>query len=337
MSPLRRTSLALGVAAALVAGTALAQQPELPPGHPPVAPLPQDGAAQGEPQPAQVPPRSRELQPGRPMGPGGQQLPAGHGRLRMQGGPGGAHARTAPKPAEPEAHGEAHGHGEEHCPGHGPMDPPGHINWWQGLIGVNNEAAGKGGISSLLWRYHNPNDPCDPKNQPPPFLASVLNVGLLAFILFRFGKKPLAEALAKRKQSITQDIDNAARLKDEAERRLEEYQDKLTRLEETLAELKAEYAAQAEVEKAHLIAEAEQRRARMRRDAEFRVEQELKAARAMLLQEAVQSAVAAAEELLRQRVGKEDQDRIAEEYLKAIPAAVSAGAARGAQTTGAAT
>lgn len=335
MSPLRRTSLALGAAAALVAGTALAQQPELPPGHPPVPPQPQAGAAQGERQPSPMPPRSRELQPGRPMGPGGQQLPAGHGRLRMPGGPGGAHARPAPKPAEPEAHGASHG--EEHCPGHGPMDPPGHINWWQGLIGVNNEAAAKGGINSLLWRYHNPNDHCDPKNQPPPFLASVLNFGLLAFILVRFGKKPIAAALAKRKQSIMQDIDNAARLKEEAERRLEDYEDKLTRLEETLAELKAEYAAQAEVEKAHLIAEAEQRRDRMRRDAEFRVEQELKAARAMLLQEAVESAVAAAEELLRQRVGKEDQDRVAEEYLKAIPAAVSAGAARGAQTTGAAT
>ncbi len=75
----------------------------------------------------------------------------------------------------------------------------------------------------------------------------------------------------------------------------------------------------------------------MRRDAEFRAEQELKAARAMLLQEAVQNAVAAAEELLRQRIGQQDLDRVNEEYLKAIPAAVSAGAPRGAQTTGAAT
>jgi F-type H+-transporting ATPase subunit b len=253
----------------------------------------------------------------------------------MPGGPGGAHTRPAPKQPEPEAHGASHG--EAHCPGHGPMDPPGHVNWWHGLIGVNNEAAGKGGINALLWRYHNPNDPCDPKNEPPPFLASALNFGLLAFIVVRFGRKPITEALRKRKQSITQEIDNASRLKDEAERRLEDYEDKLERLEETLAELKAEYAAQAEVEKAHLLAEAEQRRVRMRRDAEFRVEQELKAARAMLLQEAVQNAVTAAEELLRQRIGKEDLDRVAEEYLKAIPAAVTAGAARGAQTTGAAT
>ncbi|WP_437278967.1 F0F1 ATP synthase subunit B [Sorangium sp. So ce375] len=327
--PLRRSSLALGLAAALAAGTALAQtqppgsEPALPPGHPPIA---QPGAAQpGSPQPM---PRSRDMQPGRPLGPGGRQLPPGHG-LRPPGMPG--RARPTPPAPEPASH------GEEHCPGHGPTDPPPHVNWWHGLIGVNNEAAEKGGINALLFRYNNEQNPCDPKNEPPPFLASVLNFGLLAFIVVRFGRKPIAEALKKRKQTITQELDNASRLKQEAEERLEEYEDKLTRLEETLAELKAEHAAQAEVEKAHVLAEAEQRRVRMRRDAEFRAEQELKAARAMLLQEAVQNAVAAAEELLRQRVGQQDLDRVNEEYLKAIPAAVSAGATRGAQTTGAAT
>ncbi|AUX27929.1 ATP synthase subunit B [Sorangium cellulosum] len=336
MKPTRRTSLALGLAAALTAGTALAQQPEaqpaMPPGHPPVGaaqPAPH-GAAR--PNPHQMPPRSREVQPGRPIGPGGRQLPPGHGGLRMQAQPGqpGAHGRAAP-----EAESAAHGH-EEHCPGHGPTDPPPHVNWWQGLIGVNNEAAGKGGIHSLLWRYHNEQNPCDPRNQPPPFLASLLNFGLLAFIIVRFGRKPIAEALKKRKQTIMAELDNASRLKEEAEKRLDQYEDKLTRLEETLAELKAEHAAQAEREKAHVLAEAEQRRVRMRKDAEFRIEQELKEARALLLKEAVEGAVAAAEQLLRQRVGKEDHDRVAEEYLKAIPAAVSSGAARGPQTTGAA-
>ncbi|WP_437897191.1 F0F1 ATP synthase subunit B family protein [Sorangium sp. So ce124] len=324
--PLLRSSLALGLAAALAAGTALAQQPgsepALPPGHPPI-PSP----AEAQPGSQQMPQRPRDMQPGRPLGPGGRQLPGGHG-IRPAGMQRG---RPTPPPPEPASH------GEEHCPGHGPTDPPPHVNWWHGLIGVNNEAAAKGGINALLWRYNNEQNPCDPKNEPPPFLASVLNFGLLAFIVVRFGRKPIAEALKKRKQTITQELDNASRLKQEAEQRLEDYEDKLTRLEETLAELKAEHAAQAEVEKAHVLAEAEQRRVRMRRDAEFRAEQELKAARAMLLQEAVQNAVAAAEELLRQRIGQQDLDRVNEEYLKAIPAAVSAGAARGPQTTGAAT
>jgi F-type H+-transporting ATPase subunit b len=196
------------------------------------------------------------------------------------------------------------------------MDPPHHINWHHGFIGVNNEAAEQGGLSHILWRYNNPNNPCDPKNEPPPFLANILNFGVLAFLLYRFGRKPLAEALAKRKQAIMSEIDKATELNQQAEARLKEYQNKLKRLEETLAALKAEHVAQAEIERKNLLIELEERRARMRRDAEFRVEQELKAARVELLQEA-----------------------LADEYLRSIPVALGsstlAGRAEGTQSTGA--
>jgi F-type H+-transporting ATPase subunit b len=220
------------------------------------------------------------------------------------------------------------------------MDPPHHVNWWRGLIGVNNEAAEEGGgLNQLLWRYHNPNNPCDPKNEPPPFLANVLNFGVLAFLLYRFGRKPLAEALVKRKQGIMAEIDRAAELKRQAEERLKEYQNKLKRLEETLAALKAEHVAQAELERKNLLIELEERRARMRRDAEFRVEQELKAARVELLQEAVRGAVAAAEELIRRDLSGADFERLADEYLSSIPVAFGsstlAGRAEGTQSTGA--
>ncbi|MCC6558707.1 MAG: ATP synthase F0 subunit B [Polyangiaceae bacterium] len=337
MSRKKSIFVALGLAAVLAAGAAAAQNPPpgLPAGHPPVA-MPQQPAGQGQPgQPGQqpivrpLPGRPANIPPGRPIGPGGRQFPPG----RPIPGPGGrAHA----EPAEPEHK----SHGAEVCPGHGPMDPPHHVNWWRGLIGVNNErAAGEGfSLDHLLWRYHNDKDPCDPKNEPPPFLASVLNFGLLAFILYHFGKKPLAEALVKRKQAIMGEIDNATRLKDEAEGRLEEYEEKLDHLEETLEQLKAEYASQAAVERKNLLAELEERRARMRRDAEFRIEQELKAARLELLHEAVNNAVAAAEEILRKHASAEDQGRLADDYLAAIPAALGEGAGRReASTTGAMT
>jgi F-type H+-transporting ATPase subunit b len=74
----------------------------------------------------------------------------------------------------------------------------------------------------------------------------------------------------------------------------------------------------------------------MRRDAEFRVEQELKSARAELLAEAVRGAVIAAEELIRQRATTQDQDRIAQEYLRLVPAAVASGARPVALSGGAA-
>src|SRR5262249_26430613 len=146
----------------------------------------------------------------------------------------------------------------------------------------------------------------------------VLNFGVLAFILYRYGRKPLAEALVKRKQSIMAEIDTATKLKDDAEARLEEYEEKLENIEAKLEEGRAGYAAQAEIEKKHILAEAEERRVRMRRDAEFRIDQELKTARAELLREAVVNAVAAAEELIAKQVQPRDLDKMADDYLRSI-------------------
>jgi F-type H+-transporting ATPase subunit b len=237
-------------------------------------------------------------------------------------------AAAAPAHAA-EEHGAAHG--EAHCPGHGPLDPPHHVNWWQGLLGVDNEKAQSPSfVNRLLWRYENKDDPCDPKNQPPPFLASALNFLVLVAILYRFGRAPINAALAKRKQAIMGDIEAAARLRRDAKKRLAEYEERFERLEETLEALKADYAAQGQREKERILAEAEERRARMKRDAEFRIEQEMKEARAQLLREAVEGAVRAAEELIRARVNATDMARMADEYLLSIGPALGGAGSGGA-------
>src|SRR6185295_8506931 len=97
----------------------------------------------------------------------------------------------------------------------------------------------------------------------------------------------------KRKQAIMGEINTATDLHNKAKRRLAQYKEQLANIEDKLAEVRAEYAAQAEVEKKHILTEAEERRARMRRDAEFRIEQERKAVRDTLLREAVVAAASA--------------------------------------------
>jgi F-type H+-transporting ATPase subunit b len=187
------------------------------------------------------------------------------------------------------------------------------------MLMVNNERARAGGfLNTLLFRYQNDKNPCDPKNEPPPFLASVMNFGVLAYLLWRYGRKPLSDALVKRREAIMGEIDNATRLKEDAEARLEEYEEKFENIHEKLEELRAEFAALAEAEKKHILEEAEERRARMLRDAEFRIDQELKQARVDLLREAVEGAVGAAEQLLKARIGQPDHDKMADDYLATV-------------------
>jgi F-type H+-transporting ATPase subunit b len=297
-----------GVALFASSGLALAQTPPsgLPQGHPAVPGMaqPTDNA---RPHPTVLPPRP--IRRPRPAAP-------------------------TPEPAHHEEEHAAHG---GHCPGHGPNDPPPRINLYQGLLGVDNDKAVNGSaFEKVLFRYDNKDNACDPKNQPPPFLASLLNFCVLAFVIGKYGKKPLAEALLKRKESIMAEIDNATRLKEQSESRLAEYEEKFETIDETLAAAKSDYAAAAQQEKARILQEAETRRVRMRKDAEFRIEQELKAARILLLQEATENAASAAEELLRKRLTPADHERIAEDYLGSIAKALGPDGATSGRSGGAA-
>ena len=338
-SRIRGLAVAVGLGFSLaLAGAAVAQpQPQQAPPGPPGQP---GGVQIRKIDPSQLPPGFR--QPGGPMAPGGPGVPMPPGGQRPAFPPGmrppGAMPPGLPPGFNPHAaeHAAVHEDAEEEgggehewCPGHGASDPPPPVNWWRGLLMVNNDLAKSDNVvNQLLFRYENKKDPCDKDNMAPPFLATVINFALLALILYKFGRKPLAEALLKRKTTIMADIETATKLKDDAERRLGEYEDKFERMDEKLSELRAELAAQAAKEKAHILAEAEERRVRMRRDAEFRIEQEAKTARSELLQQAVVGAAAAAEELLLKKVGPSDLDRMAEDYLKAVgPAIKGQGAA----------
>jgi F-type H+-transporting ATPase subunit b len=335
VSRARTLALAVAAAAALAGGLALAQpaSPQQPAPGGMLQPRPLPGMPPGHPQPG-GPTRFPGGRPP-PNFQGGQGFPGGRpppgfqgGRPQVLGPDGRPLPHAGPLPSRPDAHpaeaGEEHASAHEHeCPGHGPLDPPPPPNLWHGLLMVNNGAVDRGGfLNRLLFRYENSKDPCDPKNEPPPFLASLINFGVLAYILYRFGRKPLAEALRKRKQTIMADIERATKLREDASLRLDDYQDKLDNIEAKLDEVRAEYAAQAELEKKVVLAEAEERRVRMRRDAELRVEQEAKAARAQLLRDAVEAAVVAAEELLAKQITASDLDRMAGDYLKSVGTAI---------------
>lgn len=341
-------SLGLGLA---MGGAATAQQP---PGKDPhTLPLGevQPGAQPGQPggRPPGPGPGARPPQPGQP---GMQPIQLQPGQ-RPPGFPPRGPTPQRPQPQAPAAgHGsaphEAAGHAGGHeCPGHGALDDPHPPNWWQGVIGAKHdpsmfeEKPDKDGhfhrkdsvVNQLLWRFENEKDECDPRNQSPPFLASLLNFGLLAFIIYRFGKKPLREALAARKQAIMKEIEIANELLDKARKRVEELEDKLEHLDERQEEIKADYAAQGEAERQHILAEAAERRTRMTRDVDFRIAQERKAVKAQLVHEAVEKAVAAANEVLASAVTQADRDRAADDYLGGLATAFK-GEAIGEQSAG---
>jgi F-type H+-transporting ATPase subunit b len=213
-----------------------------------------------------------------------------------------------PAHAAPSEHGAGTGHGEhaEHG-GHAEHDekaPPPPINWWHGLLGER-----EGATPGLLWR-----EPGD----PPPFLASLINFAVLVFIVVRFGKKPLADALVKRKETIVREIEEAERLRKAAEKRLAEYESKLDKIHEDLERIRNEFREQGELDKQRILTEAKERRERMKRDAEVLLSQEVKQMRQELVIEVVAEATKLATELLGKEMTLGDHDRFAENFLAEI-------------------
>ena len=150
------------------------------------------------------------------------------------------------------------------------------------------------------------------------FQGTVVNflalIALFAWVIRKKGNP----ALAERRKEVEQELAEAKRLREEAQKRHMETQARLQRLDEEMVEIRAEMVKAGEAERDRIVAQAEEKAARMRKDTSFLIDQQIKQLRQDLTREASSAAVAAAHELLEQRTTEEDQDRLAEAYLERL-------------------
>lgn len=197
---------------------------------------------------------------------------------------------------------DAHDNARDHTHAHG----PGEMNWFYGFLGEKQNVE-----PNLLWRS---------PGTPVPFAANLINFAVFAYIVVRLGKKPLKEALVKRKQTIMAQIDEATDMKQQAEERLADYENKLAHIDAEVERIKNDFAAKGEREKQRLIREATEKKHRMLQDAQFIVQQEQKHMRNVLMREVVEQAIAQAEATLMRQVTSADHERVIRQYIEQIAA-----------------
>ena len=214
------------------------------------------------------------------------------------------------------AHGDAHGADSHGADSHG-ADSHGHhvptwddINWDQGLLYESEDA------EPSLWARK--------PGTPVPFLAMAINSALLFLILIGVGGPKVREALKARKAGITAGMTQAAAMREEAEARLKDYEDKLAHIDEQIAAAKQQIQDLAKVERDQILKDARAKRDRMVLDAHQLIEQELKAAREILMEETVKAAMKAAEELIRRATSATDEQRL--QLTGVVAAALQVGA-----------
>ncbi|HEY8370704.1 MAG TPA: ATP synthase F0 subunit B [Thermodesulfobacteriota bacterium] len=159
------------------------------------------------------------------------------------------------------------------------------------------------------------------------FVAHLVNFAILVGALVYFAGPRVKAALEERRAAYARAIEDAARLKADAEARAREYRERLARADAEIEALKAQYRADAEAERARILAEAERAAERIRRAAEQTAAQETAKARVLLREEAARLATSLAEQAIRRDLTPADHARLVQDFITRLPA--SAGDGRG--------
>jgi len=145
-----------------------------------------------------------------------------------------------------------------------------------------------------------------------------MNFVVLAGGLIILLKKPVAQALAGRRQGIKDQLEDLERQKREAEEQLSQYKQKLSQLEKEVEKIVAEYIKDGEAAKAKIIEEAKASAEKLQEQAKKNIAHEFEKAKKELRAEMASQAVAMAEELIKKNINDEDQKRIINEYLTKV-------------------
>ncbi len=150
------------------------------------------------------------------------------------------------------------------------------------------------------------------------FIWHCLNFSILALVLVKFLRKPIADGLRGRTEQIQAKFDALEDKRKDAEKKYADYERKLSGLEDEAKRILTTFVEQGQSEKEKIIAQAHEAAERVKAQAEFYVQQELAKARVALQKEMADSAVAAAEELIRKNLTEQDHHKLISEYLERV-------------------
>jgi F-type H+-transporting ATPase subunit b len=166
-----------------------------------------------------------------------------------------------------------------------------------GSAGGEGEAHSSG-ISQLIW--------------------PVINFAILVIILFVFAKKPIQSYLKQRSETIAKTLDEARQAKEAALKALETVEEKLKLKDKEIAEILSAAERSGSQERDRIIEETGKLKERVLEQAKTNIEFELKNAKESIKAEAVELAMELAEKKIKEKMTKEEQEKLLEDSLTKI-------------------
>ncbi|HEY5950398.1 MAG TPA: ATP synthase F0 subunit B [Kofleriaceae bacterium] len=215
---------------------------------------------------------------------------------------------------------KAEGPGTEHHPGAAheeEHDPTKHYNFVNFIYRGQDEYGGKFGDGQMVdektGEVAHEEEPMS-----PPFVLMLLNFGLLLLILAKYGGPAARKLAQERHDQIKTALDEAAKLRDQAAKKLAEYETRIKDVDTEVKKLVDGIRADADADKKRILEAAAAQAAIMKRDAELRIAAEIELARTQLTREVTLAATNATEKLLKEKVTTDDQNKLVSTFISNV-------------------
>jgi F-type H+-transporting ATPase subunit b len=150
------------------------------------------------------------------------------------------------------------------------------------------------------------------------YIWKIINFLLLFIILFKFAKKPMQNFFQKRTELIEKTLNEAKEAKAISLKALQEVETRLKAKDAEIAAILAAAKKSGEQEREGIIVESDRLKAKILAQAKTNIEYELKHAKEAIKAEAVELAMELAEKKLKEKMTKEDQEKLFEDSLMKI-------------------
>ncbi len=145
-----------------------------------------------------------------------------------------------------------------------------------------------------------------------------INLIILFGVLVYYLRKPLRNFLIERRDEVRYAIEEAQKKKLEAEKKYEEYAQRLAKIDEEIKSLRELVKKEGQTEKEEIIRHTETTAKRISEEARETIRLETERAQEAIRVEAVSSAISIAEEILKRTIEEKDEKRLVEDFLKEI-------------------
>ena len=150
------------------------------------------------------------------------------------------------------------------------------------------------------------------------YIWKVINFGILFFILYKFGKKPIQSFLKQRSETIEKTLKEAREAKELAEKALREVDTRLKEKDKEIEEILSLTKRSGEVERKNLMEQGDRLKEKILEQAKANIAYELKHAKEAIKAEAAEIAIELAEKKLKEKLTKEEQERLLGESIAKI-------------------